>query len=140
MSVWLLVACIRLQISNSGACTLQELVPPCMHVCGNLLGLCNTAHNSLPGAPTRARLVAHVSERLLLICMVCRLMPKAEVGDFIVVADTGAYTLSMYSRCVPQCSANKQQSPECTSQIPGWQARHAPSGQDTAAVTAAARS
>jgi hypothetical protein len=28
-----------------------------------------------------------------------RLMPKAEVGDFVVVVDTGAYTLSMYSRC-----------------------------------------
>lgn len=27
-----------------------------------------------------------------------RMMPKAEVGDFVVVADTGAYTLSMYSR------------------------------------------
>jgi hypothetical protein len=25
-------------------------------------------------------------------------MPKADVGDFVVVADTGAYTLSMYSR------------------------------------------
>jgi diaminopimelate decarboxylase len=38
------------------------------------------------------------------MCMLCcavlclRLMPKADVGDFILVADTGAYTLSMYSR------------------------------------------
>lgn len=30
-----------------------------------------------------------------------RMMPKAVVGDFILVADTGAYTLSMYSRYVP---------------------------------------
>lgn len=28
-----------------------------------------------------------------------RMMPKAAVGDFVLVADTGAYTLSMYSRC-----------------------------------------
>jgi diaminopimelate decarboxylase len=27
-----------------------------------------------------------------------RVMPKAKVGDFVVVADVGAYTLSMYSR------------------------------------------
>lgn len=27
------------------------------------------------------------------------LMPKAEPGDHVVVADVGAYTLSMYSRC-----------------------------------------
>jgi diaminopimelate decarboxylase len=29
---------------------------------------------------------------------VAKKMPKAEVGDFVVVADAGAYTLSMYSR------------------------------------------
>jgi hypothetical protein len=35
----------------------------------------------------------------ILCAMLCnRLMPKADVGDFVVVADTGAYTLSMYSR------------------------------------------
>lgn len=28
-----------------------------------------------------------------------RSMPKAEVGDYVLVADVGAYTLSMYSRC-----------------------------------------
>jgi diaminopimelate decarboxylase len=27
-------------------------------------------------------------------------MPKVEVGDFIIVADTGAYALSMFSRWV----------------------------------------
>lgn len=30
-------------------------------------------------------------------------MPKAEVGDLVVVADTGAYTLSMYSRYQARC-------------------------------------
>jgi len=31
--------------------------------------------------------------------VVGQVMPKAAVGDYVMVADTGAYTLSMYSRC-----------------------------------------
>lgn len=33
------------------------------------------------------------------------LMPRADVGDYVMVVDTGAYTLSMYSRCVARAGS-----------------------------------
>lgn len=61
--------------------------PPAAAECVQEMAGCNPVHTCCSAADI----------------ILARMMPKADVDDFIVVADTGAYTLSMFSRCAVQC-------------------------------------